>query len=329
MRSASAKMMRAVLVRQFGDVDQMKVERIPIPTVRDKQVLIKVHSSGVNPVDTYVRAGQYKMLPDLPYIPGKDAAGLVHSVGASVTKFKPGDRVFSSQTNQMGTLAEYACVDESNVFPLGSSLTFDEGAAIGIPYFTAYRALFQKALAKSGERLLIHGASGAVGIAATQIAKKHGMYVVGTGGTTEGIDLVRETGADEAVNHRDSNYIEKLMEGEKFDVILEMSSHVNLGHDLTLMNSDGRTVVIGCRGPVNINPRALMGTEGSIIGCALFSATPDQFQEIGSAVVKGITDGWVKPVIDTVFDLEKAHEAHTAVIHSKGAKGKLIVRVQE
>lgn len=119
----------------------MKLERVPVPTVGDKQVLIKVYSSGVNPVDTYVRSGQYKVLPDLPYIPGKDAAGVVHSVGASVTKFKRGDRVFSSQTNRMGTLAEYACVDEPNVFPLARSLSFYEGAAIGIPYFTAYRAL--------------------------------------------------------------------------------------------------------------------------------------------------------------------------------------------
>ncbi|XP_042856364.1 quinone oxidoreductase-like [Penaeus japonicus] len=329
MRNTSVKMMRAVLVRQFGGSDQMRVENLPIPTVGDKQVLIKVHSSGVNPVDTYVRAGQYKNLPNLPYTPGKDAAGLVHSVGPSVTRFKPGDRVFSSQTTQMGTLAEYACVDEPYVFPLGSSLTFDEGAAIGIPYFTAYRALLQKGLAKKGERVLIHGASGAVGLAAIQIAKNHGLYVVGTAGTKEGIELVLETGADAAFNHRDSKYIENLLEGEKFDIIVEMLSNVNLGHDLTLMKSRGRTIVVGCRGPVTINPRDLMGTESSIIGCALFAATPDEFKELSTQVVKGITDGWVKPVIDSVYDLEKAGEAHDAVINSKGAKGKLVVRVQE
>lgn len=322
-------MMRAFLVRQFGGVDQMKLERVPVPTVGDKQVLIKVYSSGVNPVDTYVRSGQYKVLPDLPYIPGKDAAGVVHSVGASVTKFKRGDRVFSSQTNRMGTLAEYVCVDEPNVFPLARSLSFYEGAAIGIPYFTAYRALIHKALAKRGERVLIHGASGAVGIAATQIAKKLGLYVVGTAGSKEGIELVLRTGADEVVNHRDPKYIDKLSVGEKFDIILEMLSNVNLGHDLNLMKSGARTIVIGCRGPVNIHPRDLMTTEGSIIGCALYAASHDEIQETGSALVKGIREGWVRPAIDMVYGFELAQEAHSAVVQTRGSKGKHVIEVQK
>ncbi|ROT74973.1 quinone oxidoreductase [Penaeus vannamei] len=256
----------------------MKLERVPVPTVGDKQVLIKVYSSGVNPVDTYVRSGQYKVLPDLPYIPGKDAAGVVHSVGASVTKFKRGDRVFSSQTNRMGTLAEYACVDEPN------------------------------SLGKRGERVLIHGASGAVGIAATQIAKKLGLYVVGTAGSKEGIELVLRTGADEVVNHRDPKYIDKLSVGEKFDIILEMLSNVNLGHDLNLMKSGARTIVIGCRGPVNIHPH--------------------EIQETGSALVRGIRKAG-ETAIDMVYGFELAQEAHSAVVQTRGSKGKHVIEVQK
>ncbi|KAK7067441.1 hypothetical protein SK128_017728, partial [Halocaridina rubra] len=185
----------------------------------------------------------------------------------------PGDRVFSCHTGQMGTLAEYTTVDEVNTFPLGDKLSFEEGAAVGIPYFTAYRALFQKAQAKENDRILIHGASGAVGLAAIQIAKSHGMYVVGTAGTKEGLELVRSVGAHEVFNHRDAGYLEKLQKTDLFDVILEMLANVNLGHDLALMRRGGRTIVIGSRGTVTVNPRDMMGTEASVIGCALLTAT--------------------------------------------------------
>lgn len=326
---SAARMMRAVLVQQFGGIEQMKVATdVAIPKPDDKQVLIKVHASGVNPVDTYVRSGQYSKLPNLPYVPGKDAAGVIHSTGSLISKLKPGDRVFSCQTTQMGSLAEYAAVNEENVFPLGDQLTFEQGAAIGIPYFTAYRALFLKAQAKKGDRVLVHGASGAVGLAAIQMAKAHGMHVTGTAGTQEGLDVVKLNGADIALNHRDSSYLKTLKNGKLYDVILEMLSNVNLGHDLELMRTRGRTIVIGSRGKVALDPRNIMGTESSVIGCALLTSTPEEWAELTSGVVTGVAAGWVKPVVDKVYDLEQAGQAHHDIINSKGAKGKLVVKVQ-
>ncbi|XP_053646850.1 quinone oxidoreductase isoform X2 [Cherax quadricarinatus] len=330
MSSVRANMMRGVIVRQFGGVEQMKIENdFPVPSVGDKQVLIKVHTSGVNPVDTYIRGGQYAKLPELPHIPGRDAAGMVHSIGSRVTKFKPGDRVFSSYNSQFGTLAEFTCADESRVFPLDEKLTFLQGAGLGIPYFTAYRALFQKAHAKKGERVLVHGASGAVGLAAVQIGKAHGMYVAGTAGTQEGLDLVTQFGADEVFNHRDKNYISQIQSGEKFDVILEMLANVNLGKDLTLVKPQGRTIVIGSRGTVSVDPRNLMITESSVIGMALATAPPDEWDELTAGVVKGVKAGWVKPVVDKVYTLEEAGKAHYDIINSKGAKGNLVVKLQD
>ncbi|XP_064077327.1 quinone oxidoreductase-like isoform X3 [Macrobrachium nipponense] len=268
-------MMRAILVRQFGGIDQMKIATdVAIPTPGDKQVLINMIFSGINPVDTYIREEAFWMLPSLPYVPGCDGAGVVKSVGKLVTKFKPGDRVFMCQTGQMGSLAEFVAVNEENAFPLGDKLNFEQGAAIGIPYFTAYRALFQKANAKSGNRVLIHGASGAVGLAAVQIAKANGMHVTGTAGTQEGIDLVRSAGADAVYNHKDKTYRKKLQNEELFDVILEMLANVNLGHDLKLMNRHGRTIVVGSRGTVTVDPRDIMGSEASVMGVALLTATP-------------------------------------------------------
>lgn len=323
-------MMRAILVRQFGGIDQMKVATdVAIPTPGDKQVLINVTFSGINPVDTYIRDGAFGTLPSLPYVPGIDGAGVVKSVGKLVTKLKPGDRVFMCQTNQLGSLAEFVTANEENAFPLDDKLSFEQGAAIGIPYFTAYRALFQKANAKSGNRVLIHGASGAAGLAAVQIAKANGMHVTGTAGTQEGIDLVRSAGADAVYNHRDKTYLKKLQNGELFDVIIEMLANVNLGHDLKLMNRHGRTIVVGSRGTVTLDPRDMMGREASVTGVALLTATPEEWSEITSAIGDGIKAGWVKPVVNKVYSLEEAGQAHHDIIHSKGAKGKLVVKIQD
>lgn len=322
--------MRAVLVHQFGGVEQMKVEDgVAIPSVADKQVLLKVHVSGVNPVDTYIRSGQYATLPGLPYVPGRDAAGVIHSTGSLVTKFKPGDRVFSSHSTQFGTLAEFTSVDEAHVFPLDDKLTYSQGAGIGVPYFTAYRALFQKAHAKKGERVLVHGASGAVGLAAVQIGVANGLRVVGTAGTPEGLDLVKQMGAEAVFNHRDKKYISELQKGEKFDVILEMLANVNLGKDLTLMKPRGRTIVVGSRGTVSIDPRNIMGIEGSVTGMALQTATPEEWKELSEGVIEGINAGWVTPVVDREYTLEEAGKAHHDIINSKGAKGNLVVKLQD
>lgn len=329
LRKSAGTMMKAVVVRKFGGVKNMKVETdMPVPQVGDNEVLVRMHVSGINPVDTYVREGMYSVLPELPYVPGKDGAGVVEALGAKVTKFKVGDKVFCSSTSHNGTLANFFSTPETCVFPLGERLSFEEGAGIGIPYFTAYRALVQKAKAKAGEQVLVHGASGGVGLAAVQLARELGLQVVGTAGTDEGLSLVKEAGAHEVFNHREPEYLKKL-EAQKFDIILEMLANVNLGNDLTLMNSRGRTIVVGSRGPTEINPRNLMMTESSVTGVALGTATAEEWAELSEAVVAGIGAGWVKPAVHKVYDLGEASQAHHDIIHSKGARGNLVVRVAE
>ncbi|XP_007440218.2 quinone oxidoreductase-like, partial [Python bivittatus] len=153
-------LMRAIKVFEFGGPEVLKLQLdtlVPIPN--ENQVLIKVHACGINPVDTYIRSGTYSRKPSLPYTPGTDVAGVVQEVGEHVTAFKKGDRVFTLGTVS-GGYAEYAVTSVDNIFPLSDKLDFKQGAAIGIPYFTAYRALFQKGSAKAGETVLVHGASG-------------------------------------------------------------------------------------------------------------------------------------------------------------------------
>lgn len=131
---------------------------------------------AVNPVDTYVRAGQHSLRPRLPYTPGVDGAGVIESIGEGVKRVKPGDRVYVAGTLN-GTYAEKALCSEIQVHLLAEKISFEQGAAVNVPYATAYRALFQRAIAKPGEVVLVHGASGGVGIAAVQLARAAGLTI--------------------------------------------------------------------------------------------------------------------------------------------------------
>ncbi|XP_076369700.1 quinone oxidoreductase-like [Tachypleus tridentatus] len=329
-----ARLMRAVRVREFGGPKVLKVENdVPVPSISRTELLVKVKAAGVNPVDTYIREGNFIKLPNLPYIPGRDGAGVVEAVGEDVTSFKVGQRVYFctlKSTSQCGSYAEYTAVDNKLTFPLVDNLSFEEGAAIGIPYFTAYRALILKAGAVPGETVLIHGASGAVGIAATQLARTKNMKIIGTAGTQEGLNVVKEAGAHHVCCHRDKKYLQNIMEATEnkgVDVILEMLANVNLEKDLSMLAPRGRVIIIGNRGTVNINPRDVMGPETSIIGVALLSTTEEEWNTITEEVLHGTEEGWVKPIVDKRYTLDSVVAAHHDIIHSKGAKGKLVLQI--
>jgi NADPH2:quinone reductase len=282
-------------------------------------------------VDTYIRSGIYPVKPDLPYTPGKDTAGVVQAIGKDVTKFKVGDRVFATRKTA-GAYAEYAVCPVTSVWPLSARLSFAQGAAIGTPYFTAYRALFQRAHARPSHRVLVHGASGGVGLAAVQLARSHGMAVFGTAGTAEGLQLVSANGAHHVFNHRNPSYIQELLAatgGEGFDVILEMLANVNLGKDCELVRLNGTVVVIGSRGTVEINPRALMSKDAQILAMNLNVVTDERdWSDMAAALLAGLENGTLTPVVDREYPLEKASDAHYDIIYSPGAKGNLVLRIR-
>ncbi|KAM4023503.1 quinone oxidoreductase isoform 1-T3 [Anomaloglossus baeobatrachus] len=321
------RLMRAIRVSEFGKPDVLKLlTDVPVPSPGEKQVLIRVHACGINPVETYMRAGTYARKPNLPYTPGSDVSGVVEDVGRNVTAFKKGDRVFTTQTIT-GGYAEYTVASEDSVHPLPEQLNFKQGAAISVPYFTAYRALITRAHGRSGEVVLVHGASGGVGIAACQIARAYGFKVFGTAGSPEGLNLVLQNGAHKAFNHREKDYIEQIREAAGEDgvnVILEMLSNVNLSNDLKLLSYGGRVMIIGCRGPIEINPRDTMMKESSISGVALFSSTKDDWKEASAALYGGMESGWLRPLIGPEYSLEKAPQAHADIIQNSGATGKMV-----
>ena len=318
--------MKAIRVHEFGGPEVMKLEDVPDPKPGPGQVVLKVHAVGVNPVETYVRSGKYAVKPKPPYTPGTDCAGVIESAGDGVKHFKPGDRVYTNGTVS-GAYAQKALADAKSVHPLPSNATFPQGAALGVPYGTAYQALFKRGTARAGETVLVHGASGGVGTAAVQLARAAGMTVIGTGGTDKGRHLVRDNGAHLVLDHASPGYLQDVLdltEGRGVDLILEMLANVNLGKDLTVLAKHGRVIVIGSRGEVTINPRDGMGRDADIRMMTLMNATEQDLNGIHAALVAGLENGSLRPVIGRQFPLAEAAKAHEAVMES-GAYGKIVL----
>jgi NADPH2:quinone reductase len=262
----------------------------------------------------------------LPYTPGSDAAGIVEAVGEGVTKVKKGDRVYTAKT-LTGAYAEYALTLESQVHPLPAKITYAQGAGIWVPYGTAYHALHQCTKARAGETLLIHGASGGVGIAAAQMASAMGMTVLGTAGTEKGLELAMREGAHHVFNHTKPDYREQILKttgGLGVNLILEMLANVNLGHDLKLLATHGRVIVIGSRGDVTISPRDIMSRRGSILAFAMWGLTEAEEKEIHAGILAGLENGTLRPVIGKEIPLSEAPRAHKEVLQP-GAYGKIVL----
>jgi len=318
--------MRAIRVHQFGDPDVMKLEDVPELKPGKGEVVVRIEAVGVNPVETYIRSGSYGNLPALPYTPGTDAGGVVESVGEGVTGFSPGDKVYVYRPLS-GTYAERVLCKESQARRLPENVSTKVGAALGVPYGVAYRALFQKAKAKAGETVLIHGATGGVGTAALQLARAAGLTVIGTTGSKAGVELILSQGAHFVVNHHDPAHLDLARssnENAGIDIIIEMAAHVNLGKDLKALNPGGRVVVIGSRGTVEIDPRDAMAREASIFGVLVFSATESEVAETHAALRAGLENGTLRPVIGKEFSLGDAPLAHRHIMESK-AQGKVIL----
>ena len=324
-----ASTMRAVVVPNFGEPEVMEIRRdVPIPRPSANEALVKVAAIGVNPVDTYIRSGNYSRLPELPYIPGNDICGTIVSIGANVQNFKEGDRVASFFRCRSGSYAEYSAVDEDYLIHIPDGYDFHKGAAVGVPYFTAYKALFLRANAKPTNTVLVHGGSGGVGIACCQLAKSQGMTVFGTAGTKDGMDLIASLGAANVFNHKVEGYTEKIMKetnGRGVDVIIEMLSNVNLNEDLKMLAPNGIVIVVGCRGTIDINPRLMMGKETKIQGVSLASTTKEEFAIMHRAIGAGLRHGWISPYVGPVYSLNNVVKAHKDIIINTGAKGKMIL----
>ncbi len=317
--------MKAIRVHEFGPPEVMHLENVPDPTAGSGEIVVQIRAVGVNPVEAYVRSGAYAKKPSLPYTPGSDSAGVVDSVGAGVS-VKPGTRIYTSGS-QTGVYAEKAICREADVHELPSNVSFSQGAAIGVPYGTAYRALFQRAHAVAGETVLVHGGSGGVGVAAIQIARAAGMRVIATASSPEGRELELQQGAHAALDHNTADHMEEVMKftgGRGVDVVLEMLANVNLSKDLKALALGGRVVVIGSREPVEIDPRDTMVRDAAILGMLLSNASEHDFRVIHSGLYAGLENGTLRPVVARELPLAEAARAHKEIMRS-GAHGKIVL----
>ena len=321
--------MKAIEVSEFGNSNVLKYKELKDPVMKDDEIYVSLKAAAVNPVETYVRQGTYAQLPSLPYIPGKDGAGIVKAVGAQVKNFKVGDRVFVTveSDTQFGTYAQAITCKATEATLLPEIMTYSQGAALGSSGLTALYALKQKAGLKSGEYILIHGATGGVGTLVLQFAKLYGAKVIATAGSEKGLEILKKLGADYVFNHHAEGYIERIPDLTKdhgLDVIIEMLANVNLQKDLDAIGNNGRIVIIGNRGEVTINPRVLMMKGAHITGLMLANITPEEVEENTHLLLQGLSEG-VKPVVDKVFPLEQAATAQDYIMENKGSLGKIIL----
>jgi NADPH2:quinone reductase len=316
--------MKAIVVHEFGGPEVLKLEEIPTPKPAAAQVLVRIHAAGVNPYDTYMRAGTYAVKPPLPYTPGSDGAGVVEAVGDGVKKVKSGDRVYTAKTIS-GAYAEYALALEAQVHTLSAKISFPQGAGVWVPYGTAYHALHHSAEARAGETVLVHGASGGVGIASVQMARALGLTVLGTASTPKGLDLVKREGAHHVFDHRAAGHTDAILkatDGRGVDIILEMLANVNLAADLKLLATKGRVIIIGSRGDATITPRDLMQRRASARAFTLWGISDSEEAEIHAGIIAGLDNGTLRPIVGKELSLAEAPRAHKEVMEP-GAFGKI------
>jgi NADPH2:quinone reductase len=317
--------MKAIRVYETGGPEVMHLEEVGNPTPLCGEVLVRICAVGVNPYDTYERAGAYGIVRPLPYTPGADGAGVVEMVGAGVSKVAVGDRVYTAGTLS-GSYAEMTVCNEAQVHRLPHNISFVQGAAINVPYATAYRALFRKAQAAPAETVLIHGATGGVGTAATQLAHAAGLTVIATGGSEVGRQLVKDQGAHHVLNHHAPGYLEEILALTRtgVNVVLEMLANKNLGNDLRVLAMSGRIVVIGSRGKVELDPRAAMARDATIYGMSVWHASEREFLSIHTALRSGLENGTLRPVVGKQIPLAEAQRAHHEVM-LESAYGKIVL----
>lgn len=317
--------MKAIRVQQLGGPEVLELQDVEVPTPGPNQVVVQIRAVGVNPVDAYVRAGT-NARRDCPYTPGVDGAGVVHQVGEQGSDWKPGDRVYLGGSLS-GSYAEFALCQTTQIFPLPDSLSFSQGAALFVPYSTAHRALFSRGHAKAGESVLIHGASGGVGLAATQLARAAGLTVLGSAGTEAGLAAAAREGAHHVLNHHDADLPEQVLEltsGRGVDLILEMLANQNLAKDMQMIAMHGRVCVIGNRGSLDFNPRLAMSKDADIRGLILFNTPEPELQSIQRAIYAGLEAGFLRPIVSRELPLAQAAEAHEAVLRP-GTLGKIVL----
>jgi NADPH:quinone reductase len=319
--------MKAMRAHQFGGPELLRLEDAPDPRAQGGQVQIRVRAAGINPADLVRLAGRLQQLP-LPYIPGTDVCGEVEAVGPDVTHVTVGDRVFGRAI--IGGYAEKTCLAASEAFTLPANLSFEEGAAIPIPFFTAYRALHHKAKIEEGENVLISAGGGGVGVAAIQLAKVACARVLTTVGSSAKAEQTRTLGADVAINYREKDFVaevQKATAGKGVEVIIENVATDNLAKDFAALATNGRIVLIGTgtgKSPEAAFPVfGALSKDATIYGMSLGNAGPT-IASMADALLPLFAAGKIRAIVSKSYPLAQAVTALADLVAGR-VFGKLVL----
>ena len=319
--------MKAMRAHQFGGPELLRLEDAPDPQVQAGQVQIRVRAAGINPADLVRLSGRLGQLP-LPYIPGTDVCGEVEAVGAGVGHVKTGDRIFGRAF--AGGYAEKTCLMANEAIPLPANLSWEEGAAIPIPFFTAYRALHHKAVLKAGETVLVSAGGGGVGVAAIQLAKVVNARVLTTVGSREKAERTRGLGAHVAINYREQDFVvevQKATDGKGANVIIENVAADNLARDFGALAPNGRIVLIGSGTGKAMDATfgvfGALSKDATIYGMSLVNAGP-VIQEMAAVLTQLFAAGTIKAVVSRAYPVSEAPQALADLVAGR-VFGKLVL----
>jgi NADPH2:quinone reductase len=322
--------MKAIQMTRFGGPEVLEYKEIPSDKLNPKpgQALIHIKAAGVNFIDIYQRRGTYPV--PLPYIPGLEAAGIVEAVGEGVKNVKPGDRV--AYVHEPGTYAEQHLTKADVLIPLPEGLSFEQGAAFPLQGMTAHYLIHEFRKIKPKDVVLIHAASGGMGLLLVQWAKHLGARVLGTVSTDEKARIAKDAGADDIILYTKQDFVtevKKLTNKHGADLIIDGVGKTTFAGNLEAAAIRGNVVIFGAAsGPADpIQPNGLMQKSLTISGGSLFNylLSQEELQMRAKAVLEGITKGWLKLKVDHVYPLNQASEAHSR-LESRQTTGKVVLK---
>ncbi|MBL0897971.1 MAG: NADPH:quinone oxidoreductase family protein [Reyranella sp.] len=326
--------MRAVVCDRLGDPSVLKIEERPVPVVGPGEIVVKVGAASVNFPDVLTVSGEYQHKPELPFVPGMEGAGIVHAVGPGVTKWAPGDRVIFGV--RPGAFAEFVKLEATgNLMKLPAGWSFAEGAGFRVAAQTAYHSLVHRAALKKGETLLVHGASGGVGLAAVQLGRHLGARVIATGSDAARLSVVRASGADEVVNYRTGDFVaavKGLTDGKGADVIYDPVGGEVLEKSVRAAAYGARLLVVGFTsgGPSKLMSNHILIKGLSVLGVRAGETILRLSPELGRDYVEELPRlaalGVMRPNISHRFPMEQVADAFRALIDRK-VVGKAVIEM--
>jgi NADPH:quinone reductase-like Zn-dependent oxidoreductase len=333
--------MKAFIINRYGKKETLKLTETAEPVLKENDVLVQIHSAGINLLDSKIKDGEFKqILPyKIPFILGHDLAGVVTKVGSKVRRFKVGDEVYARPADhRIGTFAEFIAINENDATIKPKELTMDEAASIPLVGLTAWQALIEKANLKKGQKVFIQAGSGGVGTFAIQLAKHLGATVATTTGTAN-FELVKSLGADVVIDYKKDDF-EKIL--HDYDVVLNSQDKKTLEKSLRVLKPGGKLISIS--GPpdpdfakeielswilklvmrlLSFGVRKKAKRLNVSYSFLFMRANGNQLNEIASLIDSGV----IRPVLDKIFSFEKTNEA-MAYVESGRAKGKVVVKIR-